>query len=72
MCDENTLNLLENKFSDCRMVLYDVQTLVKFGALASDSAIIDKELQLKVSEDYYLLLKNINKKIQDALILLDS
>ena len=33
MCDENALNCLEKKLSDCRILLYDVQSFVRFGAL---------------------------------------
>lgn len=62
MCDENVLKLLENKISDCRMILYDVQTFLRFGALASDSGVIDNDLQLqKGSDDYYILLRTINQ-----------
>ena len=57
MCDKNALNLLENKVSECRNILYDVQTFIKLGALASDSGITDEDLQLhKSSDDYYILL----------------
>lgn len=71
MCDENALNLLESKISDCRMILYDVQTFIRFGALASDSGIIDDDLQLqKGSDDYYILLRTINQKLQQAINIL--
>ena len=71
MCDENALNLLENKISDCCMILYDVQTFIKLGALASDSGIIDNDLQLhKSSDDYYILLRTINQKLQKAINIL--
>jgi hypothetical protein len=71
MCDENALNLLENKISDCRIVLYDVQTFVRLGALASDSGIIDDDLQLHKSfDDYYILLRTINQKLQKAINIL--
>ncbi len=73
MCDENALNLLENKVSDCRMVLYDVQTFVRLGALASDSGITDENLQLnKSSDDYYMLLRTINQKLQKAIEILQD
>jgi len=71
MCDENALNCLESKVSECILVLYDVQTLVKLGALASDSGIIDDDLQLhKSSDDYYILLRTINQKLQKAINIL--
>lgn len=73
MCDENALKLLENKLSDCRIILYDVQSFVRFGALASDSCITDEDLQLsKISDDYYILLRTINQKLQKAIKILDS
>ena len=68
MCDENALNLLENKLSECRLILYDAQTFVKLGALATDSGIIDDDLQLSKSfDDHYILLRTINQKLQKAI-----
>lgn len=73
MCNKNALKLLENKISDCLMILYDVQTLVRFGALASDSGITDEDLQLhKSSDDYYVLLRTINQKLQKAINVLQD
>lgn len=60
---ENRLNLVLNN-------LNLINSLVKIGALASDSCIIDKELQLTPNEDYYLLLKEISVKIQESINLL--
>ena len=71
MCDENALNRLESKVSECILVLYDVQMFVKLGALASDSGITDEDLQLhKSSDDYYILLRTINQKLQKAINIL--
>lgn len=68
MCDKNALNNLKNKISDARMILYDLQVFVKLGALASDSRIMDKDLQLnKNNEDYYILLRTLNEKLQKAI-----
>lgn len=62
MCDKNALNILENKISDARMILYDLQVFIKLGTLASDSGIIDEELQLnKDKDDYYILFRTLNK-----------
>lgn len=73
MCDKNALKLLENKISDCLMILYDVQTFIRFGALASDSGITDQELQLHKSfDDYYVLLRTINQKLQKAINVLQD
>lgn len=62
---ENRLNLVLNN-------LNLINSLVKIGALASDSCIIDKELQLTSNEDYYLLLKEISIKIQESINLLSD
>lgn len=62
---ENRLNLVLNN-------LNLINSLVKVGALASDSCIIDKELQLTSNEDYYLLLKEISVKIQESINLLSD
>ena len=73
MCDKNALNNLENKFSDARMILYDLQVFIKLGALASDSEIIDEELQLnKDKDDYYILFRTLNKKLQKAINILQT
>lgn len=73
MCDKNALNNLENKTSDARMILYDLQVFIKLGALASDSVIIDEDLQLnKGKDDYYILFRTLNKKLQKAIDILQT
>ena len=73
MFAKNSINLQENKISDCRMLLYDLQVFIKLGALASDSGIIDEELQLnKKNEDYYILLRTLNEKLQKAIDVLQT
>ena len=68
MRDTNALNNLENKISDARMILYDLQVFIKLGALASDSSIIDDDLQLnKCSDDYYILFRTLNNKLEKAI-----
>ena len=61
MCDKKSLKLLEQRISDARMILYDLKVFIKLGALASDSGIIDDDLQLDKSGDYYILFRTINK-----------
>ena len=70
MCAKLSLNILENKVSDSKLLLYNVQTLLKMGALSSDSAIIDSDLQTS-KEDYYKLLKTINSEVQKVIKILD-
>lgn len=55
------------------MILYDLQVFIKLGALASDSNIIDDNLQLnKRNDDYYLLFKTLNNKLQNAIKVLQT
>lgn len=70
MCAKLSLKVLENKVSDSKILLYNVQTLLKMGALSSDSAIIDSDLQTS-KEDYYKLLKTINSEVQKVIKILD-
>ena len=70
MCAKLSLNVLESKVSDSKLLLYNVQTLLKIGALSSDSAIIDSDLQTS-KEDYYKLLKTINSEVQKVIKILD-
>ncbi len=72
MCDKKSIKLLEKRISDARMILYDLRVFIKLGALASDSGIIDNDLQLdKSGDDYYILFRTINKKLQKAIDILD-
>ena len=73
MHDKKSLKLLENKISDARMILYDLTVFIKLGALASDSGIIDENLQLdKSGDDYYILFKTLDKKLQKAIDILQT
>ena len=71
MHNKKSLKLLENKISDARMILYDLKVFIKLGALASDTGVIDENLQLdKSGDDYYILFKTLNKKLQKAIDIL--
>ncbi len=73
MCDKKSLKLLEKRISDTKMILYDLQVFIKLGALASDSNIIDDDLQLnKCSDDYYILFRTLNKKLEKAIRVLQT
>ncbi|MCM1004159.1 MAG: hypothetical protein NC408_07445 [Candidatus Gastranaerophilales bacterium] len=68
MCNKKSLKLLKQRISDARMILYDLQVFIKLGALASDSGIIDEDLQLdKGNDDYYILFRTLNKKLTKVL-----
>lgn len=61
------------RISDARMILYDLKVFIKLGALASDSGVIDENLQLdKSGDDYYILFKTLNKKLQKAIDILQT
>lgn len=61
------------QISDARMILYDLQVFIKLGALASDSGTIDEDLQLnKDKDDYYILFRTLNKKLQKAIDILQT
>lgn len=73
MHNKKSLKLLENKISDARMILYDLKVFIKLGALASDSGIIDENLQLdKSGDDYCILFKTLDKKLQKAIDILQT
>lgn len=68
MCDKKSLKLLEKSISDARMILYDLQVFIKLGALANDSNITDDNLQLnKCNDDYYILFRTLNNKLEKAI-----
>ncbi len=68
MCENSEINRLKNSIINARMILYDLQVFIKYGALASDSNIIDDDLQLnKSNDDYYIIFRSLNKKIKKAI-----
>lgn len=68
MCENNKLNRLKNSIINAKMILYDLQVFIKYGALASDSNIIDEDLQLnKSNDDYYIYFRTLNKKLNKAI-----
>ena len=73
MCENNEINRLKNSIINARMILYDLQVFIKCGALASDSNIIDEDLQLnKSNEDYYIYFRTLNEKLQKAIKVLQT
>ena len=73
MCKNNELNRLKNSIINARMILYDLQVFIKYGALASDSNIIDDNLQLnKSNDDYYVYFRALNKKLNKAIKVLQT
>lgn len=50
----------ENKIEQTQSLLFEARALVKTCALALDSCIIDKELQLCSQEEVFVILKKVN------------
>ena len=68
MRENSEINRLKNSIINAKMILYDLQVFLKYGALASDSNIIDEELQLnKSNDDYYIYFRTLNKKLEKAI-----
>ncbi len=73
MCEKEEINRLKNSIINARMILYDLQVFIKYGALASDSNITDVDLQLnKSNDDYYIYFRTLNKKLQKAIKVLQT
>lgn len=73
MCEKSELNRLKNSIINAKVILYDLQVFLKYGALASDSNIIDEELQLnKSNDDYYIYFRTLNKKLNKAIKVLQT
>ena len=73
MCENSEINRLKNSIINARMILYDLQVFIKYGVLASDSNIIDDDLQLnKSNDDYYIYLRTLNKKLNKAIKVLQT
>lgn len=68
MCENSEINRLKNSIINARMILYDLQVFLKYGALESDSNIIDDDLHLnKSNDDYYIYFRTLNKKLNKAI-----
>ena len=73
MSKNNELKRLKNSIINARVILYDLQVFIKYGALASDSNIIDDDLQLnKNNDDYYIYFRTLNKKLNKAIKVLQT
>lgn len=63
----------EEKLQEVGLLLLEVKCIAILGALASDSCVIDKELQLQDNIDYYFALRKIvNSLIPKALAILNT
>ena len=62
----------DTKIEKIQSILEEALAMVKIGALASESCIIDKDLQIRDSMDYYYLLRRINTLLTNIRHTLDS
>lgn len=62
----------ETKIEQTQSLLFEARALIKTCALASDSCITDKELQLCHQEEVYVVLKKVNSILADIETLWDS
>lgn len=63
---------LEQKIEQAKGTLQEAIALVKICALASESSIIDIDLQMKGYEEYYLTLRHVNSLLLKAMGSLDT
>ena len=63
---------LENKIEQTQSLLFEARALIKTCALATDSCITDKELQLWRQEEVFVLLKKVNSILASIETLWDS
>ena len=63
---------LETRVEKVQKLLGEVRVLIKICALATDSCITDRDLQLKDSTEHYIVLRNINSLLINIEHILDS
>lgn len=57
--DEDREEVLQDKLNNIGHLLLEAKCLARLSALASDSCVIDEELQLRDNIDYYFILRKI-------------
>ena len=62
----------ESRIEKIQPILEEALAMVKIGALATESCIIDEDLQMRDSTDYYHLLRRINALLTNIKHTLDS
>lgn len=70
---ENTRDeVVRDKLNEAGSLLLEVKCLVRLAALASDSCIIDDELQLQDNLEYYFVLRKIINTLNQIDNILDT
>ena len=62
----------ESRIEKIQPILEEALAMVKIGALATESCIIDDDLQMRDSTDYYHLLRRINALLTNIRHTLDN
>ena len=62
----------ESRIDKIQPILEEALAMVKIGALASESCIIDEDLQMRDNTDYYHLFRHINALLTNIRHTLDS
>lgn len=64
--------VIQDKLNNAGSLLLEVKCLVRLAALASDSCIIDDELQLQENLEYYFVLRKIINTLNQIDNILDT
>lgn len=62
----------DTKIEKIQPILEEAIAMVKIGTLATESCIIDEDLQMRDNTDYYHLLRRINALLTNIRHTLDS
>ena len=62
----------DTRIEKIRPILEEAFAMVKIGALASESCIIDEDLQMRDNTDYYHLFRRINALLTNIRHTIDS
>ena len=62
----------DTRIEKIQPILEETIAMVKIGALASESCIIDEDLQMRDNTDYYHLFRRINALLTNIRHTLDS
>ena len=62
----------DTRIEKIQSILEEALAMVKIGALATESCIIDEDLQMRDNTDYYHLLRRINALLTNIRYTLDS
>ena len=62
----------DTRIEKIQSMLEEALAMVKIGALATESCIIDEDLQMRDSTDYYYLLRRINTLLTNIRHTLDN